>query len=159
MSTKPPTEPEQRPGAGAPGRAHVPRNVNLLHQAEQATASLNEKLALALTKGVGTMLCAYCFALLALIGFPGFQASPQTYVQWVSQTFIQLVMLSVIMVGQSVLGRKQELQADEQYRCVKQNFQDTEAILHQLETLTSLMQRQGQAIEAVRVHLSSVPEP
>src|SRR5690348_16297453 len=87
---------------------HQPRNVNLVHKAEQAAAGFNDKLAILLTKGVGTMVCAYIFAILAIIGFPGLvNAQIAQWVQWTSQTFIQLTMLSVIMVGQAVLGRKQ----------------------------------------------------
>lgn len=53
-----------------------------------------------LTTAVGTMWCAYLFALLALVVIPqAVQGGLLTFVQWVSQTFIQLVMLSVIVVG------------------------------------------------------------
>lgn len=68
----------------------------------------NAALAVSITNGVGTMWCAYVFAALALLGFPGVHATPTQYVQWVSQTFIQLVLLAVIMVGQSVQGAKAE---------------------------------------------------
>ena len=68
----------------------------------------NAALAVSITNGVGTMWCAYVFAFLALLGFPGLHASPTQYVQWVSQTFIQLVLLAVIMVGQNVQGAQAE---------------------------------------------------
>ena len=113
-------------------RQHQPRNVNVLHEAEKAAGSFNQKLAILLTKSVGTMICAYIFALLAIIGYPGFNATPTQWVQWISQTFIQLVMLSVIMVGQSVLGRKQELQADEQFRTTMSTYHDIEQIMQHL---------------------------
>ena len=69
--------------------------------------TLNQRIALTLTRAVGTMWCAYAFVFLALVGFPGFSASPTQYVQWISQTLIQLVMLSVIMVGQQILSTTQ----------------------------------------------------
>src|ERR1700730_4768842 len=118
-------------------RPHQPRNVNMLHEAEKAASGLNQKIAIGLTKGVGTMICAYIFAILAIIGFPGFQATPTAYVQWTSQTFIQLVMLSVIMVGQSVLGRKQELQSDEQYRTTMSTYHDIEQVMQHLSAQDS----------------------
>ncbi len=73
---------------------------------------LNGRIALALTAAVGTMWCAYSFALLALIVLPqAISGGLLTRVQWVSQIFIQLVMLSVIMVGQNVLGRASDKRA------------------------------------------------
>lgn len=64
----------------------------------------NERLAVLITRGVSTMWCAYVFAALAFSSLPSALAShnPTVIVQWVSQTFLQLVLLSVIMVGQSV---------------------------------------------------------
>lgn len=112
---------------------HQPRNVNLLHEAEKKAAGFNDRVAILLTKGVGTMVCAYIFAVLAIIGFPGLvNAQISQWVQWTSQTFIQLTMLSVIMVGQSVLGRKQELQSDEQYRTTISTYHDIEQVMQHL---------------------------
>src|SRR6266700_3719959 len=85
-----------------------------------------------LPKAVGTMICAYIFAVLAIIGYPGFHATATQWVQWISQTFIQLVMLSVIMVGQGILGRQQELQADEQFRTTMSTYHDIEQIMQHL---------------------------
>jgi uncharacterized membrane protein len=118
---------------------HIPVNVNVQHEEEKQEAGINQKIAIALTKGVGTMVCAYLFALLAIIGFPGFSASPTQWVQWTSQTFIQLVMLSVIMVGQSVLGRKQELQAEQQYQTTVKTYADTEQIMQHLDAIEALL--------------------
>lgn len=111
---------------------HVPRNVNVLHAAEQSVAGFNTKIAIAITKGMGTMICAYIFAILAIIGFPGWQATPTQYVQWVSQTFIQLVALSVLAVGQSMLGRHAELMAEEQFETTQRSYHDIEQIIEHL---------------------------
>lgn len=74
---------------------------------------MNNKIALLLTKTVGTMWAAYAFAVLAIIGFPGlFSDVVNRYVSWISQTFIQLTMLSVIMVGQTLLSDKHDEHAD-----------------------------------------------
>jgi hypothetical protein len=126
---------------------HEPRNVNLIHEAEKKAAGFNEKLAIGLTKSVGTMICAYIFAVLAIIGFPGFQATPTQYVQWLSQTFIQLVMLSVIMVGQAVLGRKQELQADEQFNTTISTYHDIEQIMQHLSAQDAELLRHAKMLE------------
>ena len=69
----------------------------------------NGRVALTLTTVVGTMWCAYAFAALALIVLPeALGGGILPLIQWVSQTFIQLVMLSVIMVGQNILGKAQD---------------------------------------------------
>ena len=67
---------------------------------------INSWLAVKITNGVGTMFCAYLFAIIAIIGFPYSNTTPREVVQWVSQTFIQLTLLSIIMVGQKIQGQK-----------------------------------------------------
>ena len=63
----------------------------------------NGRLAIIITSAVGTMWCAYVFAIIALISLPqAIQGGVATLVAWVAQTFLQLVLLSVIMVGQKV---------------------------------------------------------
>jgi len=72
-----------------------------------AIGRFNDRVALIVTNGVGTMWCAYVFALIALISLPSVIQSlptqgPQPLISWIAQTFLQLVLLSVIMVGQRV---------------------------------------------------------
>jgi hypothetical protein len=64
----------------------------------------NNKLALGITNLVSTMWCAYLFALIALISLPAALATHQLIiiVAWIAQTFLQLVLLSIIMVGQKL---------------------------------------------------------
>ncbi len=68
---------------------------------------VNDRVALAVTNGVGTKWCAYVFALPALVSLPSVVQSlprpgPQPLISWIAQTFPRLVLLSVIMVGQRV---------------------------------------------------------
>ena len=139
---------------------HKPRNVNALHKMEQATSSLNQKIAIFLTKIVGTMVCAYFFTILALLGLPGWGATPAQWVQWISQTLIQLVMLSVIMVGQGLLGRHQELQAEEQFKMTSKTCHDNEVISHQNEVIIGMLDHllliEQQKAEAAPQHVVSV---
>ena len=64
----------------------------------------NLLLAQKVTTGVATMWCAYLFAGIALISLPKAIQSGDSIVivSWVAQTFLQLVLLSIIMVGQKV---------------------------------------------------------
>ena len=63
---------------------------------------LNRRIAERITGFVSTMWCAYIFAALALISFPSAMRSDDVIVKvdWVAQTFLQLVLISIIMVGQ-----------------------------------------------------------
>ena len=85
----------------------------------------NATLAVGITKGVGSMWCAYVFAGLALTGLPSaVNQGGLALVQWISQTFLQLVLLSIIMVGQDVQGQASDQRA-------AQTYKDAEAILHE----------------------------
>ncbi len=67
-------------------------------------SNFNQNLAAKITSGVATMWCAYAFAAIALISLPAAIKTGDliTIVAWVAQTFLQLVLLSIIMVGQNV---------------------------------------------------------
>jgi hypothetical protein len=75
----------------------------------------NTKLAAKITSGVSTMWCAYLFAAIALISLPAAIKSHDliTIVGWVAQTFLQLVLLSIIMVGQNVASAAVEQKINE----------------------------------------------
>lgn len=85
--------------------------------------AFNTVAALRITSSVGSMWCAYVFMALALLGFPGVGATPTQYVQWVSQTFLQLVLLSVIMVGQNV----QEARAEKRHHAQEARMERLES--------------------------------
>lgn len=75
------------------------------------------KIALVITNIVSTMWCAIAFAFIALISLPAALQSHSliVIVGWVAQTFLQLVLLSIIMVGQ-------KLQADNTIKDVKHHL-------------------------------------
>ncbi len=124
---------------------HIPTNVNDTHKAEQATAGFNERLAIRLTRATGTMTCAYFFICLALLAFPALSVwlgpTVAIYVVWLSQCFIQLVMLPVLSVGQGVLGRKAELQADEAFATTIKTYHDIEQIAQHLSVQDEVLSR------------------
>jgi predicted DNA repair protein MutK len=101
---------------------------------------LNGRIALVLTSAVGTMWCAYAFALLALVALPqALGGGLLSFVQWLSQTFIQLVMLSVIMVGQNILSRAADKRAE-------MTFRDAEAAFHEAEQIQLHLAAQDAAL-------------
>ena len=63
----------------------------------------NDWLAIKITNGVSTMWCAYAFTIIAFISLPeAIKGGIATLIAWIAQTFLQLVLLSVIMVGQKI---------------------------------------------------------
>ena len=75
-----------------------------------AVTRWNQRIAEKITAFVSTMWCAYLFAALALISLPAAIRSGDVVVivAWVAQTFLQLVLLSIIMVGQKVSSQSVE---------------------------------------------------
>jgi hypothetical protein len=142
-----PAEPEPEPATPAQGQApgsaiyqhtahpHQPRNVNRQHRREQQSAGFNTRVAVWLTKNVGTMQCAYIFAGIgigSLIGVFTNSVFLAALFGSVSSYFLQLVLLPILSVGQNVLGRHQELQSDEMFKTSQHSFHDIEEIMAHL---------------------------
>ena len=101
---------------------HVPRLV-LNKQAHGAihgfgaVGRFNTWLAVLVTKSVGTMWAAYVFVLIGLISLPQafaafIKGDTVTGVAWLSQSFLQLVLLPIIIVGQNVISASQDARAE-----------------------------------------------
>ncbi len=91
---------------------------------------LNSRIGLMLTRGVGTMWAAYLFLGLSLISLPGVIASGSVValVSWIAQTFLQLVLLPIIIVGQNIQAAASEARA-------KATYDDATAILHEVKQI------------------------
>ena len=111
----------------------------------------NGRVGLVITTAVGTMWCAYAFALLALVALPDAlnSGSLLPIVQWLSQTFIQLVMLSVIMVGQNVQSRASDKRAE-------MTYEDADAILHEAIQIQEHLAAQDRAFEALAAKVAAL---
>ena len=85
----------------------------------------NPWLAEKITSGVATMWCAYLFAGIALISLPKALQSGDSIVivSWIAQTFLQLVLLSIIMVGQKVQSASVEQKIDETHTASLAEFE------------------------------------
>ena len=127
--------------------SHQHKNVNIVHNAELAVSGFNQCLAVKITQATGTMICAYLFMALSLLAFPWLSnilgPSVGIYVVWTSQCFIQLVMLPILSVGQGVLSRHQELQADEAFNTTTKIFSDVETIIKQNDEIIKILQNQN----------------
>jgi len=104
-------------------REHRPRMVRSsdMHATVHGTGPVgrfNTWLAVHVTRTVGTMWVAYLFALLALISLPAAIATHDTIVivAWVAQTFLQLVLLPIIIVGQNVIQLANDARAEADHK-------------------------------------------
>ncbi len=123
-----------------PHRRHAPENANARHQ---ASMSFLDRIGFTITRLVGTMVCAMLFAGLALISLP---AALRTHnliviVAWIAQTFLQLVLLPIIMVGQNIQARHGEIVADEAFKTTQTTFQDIEHLMLMNQQQLALLER------------------
>jgi len=104
----------------------------------------NAALAVKITNGVGTMWCAYAFAALALVSLPGAIRSGNAVVivSWISQTFLQLVLLSIIIVGQNGLAAAADKRSEA-------TSEDADAVLHTAAAIQRHLQRQDDQIAKI----------
>jgi hypothetical protein len=102
---------------------------------------LNGRVGLAITTAVGTMVCAYVFAAIALISLPAAISSRNAtiIVAWISSNFIQLVLLPVIIVGQNLQAKASDKRANETYK-------DAEAVLHEALDIQKHLLAQDQVL-------------
>ncbi len=113
------------------------------HLTKHEHIGFNGRLAMLITKMVSTMWCAYLFAVIALISLPAAIAGgTATIVSWIAQTFLQLVLLSVIMVGQKVAAQASDKQA-------LQTFKDTEALLKIQDEIHRLIKINNELTEEI----------
>ena len=73
----------------------------------------NKQVAIFVTEKVGTMFCAYLFAVIAFVSLPEAILSEDLLeiISWIAETFLQLVLLSIIIVGQNIQSEIAEQQA------------------------------------------------
>jgi hypothetical protein len=130
-------------------RAHGPVKVADQLPTETAAARFNARLAVRITSMVGSMWCAYVFAAFDLISLPAaIRGGAQTIVSWVAQTFLQLVLLSIIMVGQNVQSQAADKRSEA-------TWHDAEAILHGQEQIAAHLSAQDSDRLALHAELAA----
>jgi hypothetical protein len=133
--------------------AHAQHPVKVADQLSRDTivARFNSWFAVKVTNGVGTMWCAYAFAALAFVSLPSAISShsPVVLVSWISQTFLQLVLLSVIIVGQNVLAAAADKRAEA-------TFNDADAVLHEAVKIQDHLLAQDKVLaDLIEAHAQS----
>jgi hypothetical protein len=129
---------------------HRPKPVKV----DDERTGLNGRIGLSITVIVGTMWTAYLFSLLALTSLPdtldqagvhlGFTLGSGSIllVAWISQAFLQLVLLPIIIVGQNIQARAADKRAEETYK-------DAVAVLHECREIQKHLVAQDQALTRI----------
>ncbi len=83
------------------------------------------------------MWSAYFFAGIALISLPAAIRSGDTLiiVAWIAQTFLQLVLLSIIMVGQGVASEAVDKKIGETHEAVLVELAEVKAMASEIHTI------------------------
>jgi hypothetical protein len=112
---------------------------------------LNAKVGLKITVIVGTMWCAYLFTAIALVSAPSAFRTGNSLiiVAWIAQTFLQLVLLPIIIVGQNVQAAAADARA-------QATFNDAAAVLEEAKQIQAHLAAQDQELEKI---VASVAKP
>ena len=110
---------------------------------DKKPSGFNNWLAVKITNVVGTMWCAYAFTIIALISLPdAIKGGRSTLIAWIAQTFLQLVLLSIIMVGQKVAAAGSDKQ-------LQQTYDDAEALLQITDEMHKLLKQNTTLTEKI----------
>ena len=128
------------------------RTVGLQVHGAGAIGQFNARLAVLITKSVGTMWTAYVFALLTLVSLPAAIASRSTIVivAWIAQTFLQLVLLPIIIVGQNVISTSQDARAEADHLTLTALHTMNVRQLEMLEQQGKILAQQETILEVLR---------
>jgi hypothetical protein len=120
-------------------------------------AKLNARFGLRVTLVVGTMWCAYAFTILALFALPdAIKQGTYFIIVWLSSSFLQLVLLPIIIVGQNIQAVASDKRAEE-------TFKDAEAVLKESEEIQKHLLAQDEVITSILTRLEALagaaPQP
>jgi hypothetical protein len=118
---------------------------------EAGPRTLNQKLGLAITRRVGTVWAAYIFFALTLISLPAviMTGNLVLIVGWVAQTFLQLVLLPIIIVGQNIQAAAAEKRA-------VMTYEDAAAVLDEAVKIQKHLDHQDQSLAHLVTRLEEI---
>ncbi len=142
----------RHPRANELAHLHRPFRVNDLREPRSGNffVKLNARFGLRVTLVVGTMWCAYLFTLIALVALPdAIKQGTYFIVVWLSSSFLQLVLLPIIIVGQNIQAAASDRRAEDTYK-------DAEAVLHEADEIQKHLLAQDEAITQIMEHLAKL---
>jgi len=132
-------------------KRHLPKNPNIIHKEK---LNFQDKLALWITTGIGTMYAVYFFAVFMAAWMlwqthftsKPFDPYPFAFLLFIGN-IIQLLLMPLIMVGQNIQGRHAEIRAEEEYKTTMTSYQDIEHILAHLDAQDNELLKQTKLLE------------
>jgi hypothetical protein len=115
-----------------------------------AIGRFNTKLAVVITKSVGTMWAAYVFSVIGITSLVGAftgNASLALIAGGISSYFLQLVLLPVIIVGQNVISASQDARAEADHLTLTTLHAINVQQLQMLQQQRDMLQQQGKVLE------------
>jgi hypothetical protein len=110
----------------------------------------NNSLAVAITRSVGTMWAAYIFTAIAIGGGVAIATNSAFWTAvsvLISQTFLQLVLLPIIIVGQNVISASQDARAEADHLTLTALHAMNVKQLQMLEQQHKILQQQHKILE------------
>jgi hypothetical protein len=117
-------------------------------KSDSVFARINSKVGLKVTLVVGTMWCA--FTIVALLALPSAVHQGTYYIiVWLSSSFLQLVLLPIIIVGQNIQAAAADKRSEETYK-------DAEAVLKEAEEIQKHLLAQDEVISGILDRLETL---
>jgi hypothetical protein len=126
------------------------RTVRSLVHGAGSLGQFNSWLAVLITKNVGTMWCAYVFAVIGIVSLVGAVTGNLTLTLiagGISSYFLQLVLLPVIIVGQNVISTSQDARAEADHITLTTLHAMNVRQLEMLEQQHQILEQQQQILE------------
>jgi hypothetical protein len=110
----------------------------------------NARFGLQITLIVGTMWCAYIFTILALFALPdAIKQGTYFIIVWLSSSFLQLVLLPIIIVGQNIQAAAADKRSEDTYK-------DAEAVLAEATQIQAHLQAQDELISTILAEVKAM---
>jgi hypothetical protein len=144
-----PTTRQQELAQGRPIKTHDVHKV----KSDNPIVRLNAKFGLKITLVVGTMWAAYLFTVLALFALPSAIHQGTYYIiVWLSSSFLQLVLLPIIIVGQNIQAAAADKRAEETYKDAEAVLKEATMIQHHLREQDKVIGDIVSRMEALTTH-------
>jgi hypothetical protein len=155
------SSPEHRAAYAAAREApteHKPRLITSRSVGSQVhgagrVGEFNSRLAVLITKNVGTMWAAYVFAVIGITSLVGVLTNNITLTLLaggLSSYFLQLVLLPIIMVGQNVISASQDARAEADHLTLTTLHAMNVRQLEMLEQQAKILEQQHKILELLR---------
>lgn len=133
---------------------HPRDRASTVEMSTKTHVTLNNRIGLWITQRVGTMWAAYAFFALSLVSLPAALASGNTLVivAWIAQTFLQLVLLPIIIVGQNIQAAASDQRAIATYEDAGAILDETKEIQAHLAAQDAALSELVTRFEALNKH-------